>query len=78
MMQFIMASTMETYGHRDPKDGPFTEDTPQNPMPGNFQKFCALRVFPDHAAWSPRKKVNLLLRPELHMVAGLMASSTFR
>lgn len=32
MMQFIMASTMETYGHRDPKDGPFTEDTPQNPM----------------------------------------------
>jgi nucleoside-diphosphate-sugar epimerase len=27
-----MASTMETYGHQDPANGPFTEDTPQNPM----------------------------------------------
>jgi nucleoside-diphosphate-sugar epimerase len=29
---FVMASTMETYGHQDPANGPFTEDTPQNPM----------------------------------------------
>ena len=29
---FCMASTMETYGHHDRKDGPFTEDTPQYPM----------------------------------------------
>jgi nucleoside-diphosphate-sugar epimerase len=27
-----MASTMETYGHQDPANGPFTEDTPQHPM----------------------------------------------
>ena len=29
---FVMASTMETYGHQDPANGPFTEDTPQYPM----------------------------------------------
>lgn len=29
---FVMASTMETYGHQDPANGPFTEDTPQKPM----------------------------------------------
>lgn len=29
---FLMASTMETYGHHDPKDGAFTEETPQYPM----------------------------------------------
>lgn len=29
---FVMASTMETYGHQDPANGPFTEDTPQHPM----------------------------------------------
>jgi UDP-glucose 4-epimerase len=29
---FVMASTMETYGHQDPAAGPFTEDTPQYPM----------------------------------------------
>jgi nucleoside-diphosphate-sugar epimerase len=29
---FVMASTMETYGHQDPADGPFTEDTEQRPM----------------------------------------------
>ena len=29
---FIMASTMETYGHQDPRDGPFTEETEQKPM----------------------------------------------
>lgn len=29
---FLMASTMETYGHQDPKDGAFTEETPQYPM----------------------------------------------
>ena len=29
---FVMASTMETYGHQDPAGGPFTEDTPQYPM----------------------------------------------
>ena len=28
---FVMASTMETYGHHDPKDGPFTEETEQRP-----------------------------------------------
>lgn len=29
---FVMASTMETYGHQDASGGPFTEDTPQYPM----------------------------------------------
>lgn len=29
---FVMASTMETYGHQDPKNGPFTEETVQAPM----------------------------------------------
>lgn len=29
---FVMASTMETYGHQDPANGPFTEETPQHPM----------------------------------------------
>src|SRR5687767_13458538 len=29
---FLMASTMETYGHHEPSDGPFTEETPQHPM----------------------------------------------
>lgn len=29
---FVMASTMETYGHQDPANGPFTEQTPQYPM----------------------------------------------
>ena len=29
---FLMASTMETYGHQDPDNGPFTEETPQHPM----------------------------------------------
>jgi UDP-glucose 4-epimerase len=29
---FVMASTMETYGHQDPANGAFTEDTPQHPM----------------------------------------------
>lgn len=29
---FIMASTMETYGHQDPAGGPFTEETEQRPM----------------------------------------------
>ena len=29
---FLMASTMETYGHQDPKKGAFTEETPQKPM----------------------------------------------
>lgn len=29
---FVMASTMETYGHHDPAGGPFTEDTEQRPM----------------------------------------------
>ena len=29
---FVMASTMETYGHQRPEDGAFTEDTPQYPM----------------------------------------------
>ncbi len=29
---FIMASTMETYGHQDPKNGAFTEETVQKPM----------------------------------------------
>lgn len=29
---FMMASTMETYGHQDPNNGPFTEETVQHPM----------------------------------------------
>lgn len=29
---FLMASTMETYGHHEPSEGPFTEETPQRPM----------------------------------------------
>lgn len=29
---FVMASTMETYGHQDPKNGAFTEETVQAPM----------------------------------------------
>lgn len=29
---FVMASTMETYGHHDRAGGPFTEDTAQHPM----------------------------------------------
>lgn len=29
---FVMASTMETYGHHKKEDGAFTEDTKQNPM----------------------------------------------
>lgn len=29
---FLMASTMETYGHQDPKNGAFTEETEQRPM----------------------------------------------
>lgn len=29
---FIMASTMETYGHQNPDNGPFTEETEQHPM----------------------------------------------
>jgi nucleoside-diphosphate-sugar epimerase len=29
---FVMASTMETYGHQDPKNGAFIEDTVQKPM----------------------------------------------
>jgi GDP-6-deoxy-D-talose 4-dehydrogenase len=32
MRLFVMASTMETYGHHDRADGPFTEDTAQHPM----------------------------------------------
>ncbi len=32
MRLFVMASTMETYGHHDRADGPFAEDTPQHPM----------------------------------------------
>lgn len=32
LTRFVMASTMETYGHQDPSDGPFDEDTPQRPM----------------------------------------------
>lgn len=32
MRLFVMASTMETYGHHDRAGGPFTEDTPQHPM----------------------------------------------
>lgn len=32
MLLFVMASTMETYGHHDHAHGAFTEDTPQHPM----------------------------------------------
>ena len=46
----------------------------------NFKRdviFCALRVFPDHAAWSRLKKANPLLKPELRMMAGLMVKRMF-
>ena len=40
--QFIMASSMETYGHHDPDHGAFNEVTPQKPMaPYSIAKLAA-------------------------------------
>lgn len=42
LKQFILASSMETYGHHDAENGPFTEDTPQRPMaPYSVAKLAA-------------------------------------